>query len=159
MSATNIDTENEKEEKELNKTTDYVNKNKNIKLTEDKSLKTDTAKNFTDEQKTQNIKLSNEVNTPKSSSQPEVELYIIPANLNRTLVVVLCATILGLSLMGLGFVSMLTGFLPSSGNSILLILGCLILIPGGYYSFRFYKGRVARSAYARKEIFDSIPRL
>ena len=159
MSATNIDTENEKEEKELNKTTDYVNKNKNIKLTEDKSLKTDTAKNFTDEQKTQNIKLSNEGNTPKSSSQTEVELYIIPANLKRTLVIVLCAAIFGLSLMGFGFVSTLTGFLPSNGSRILLILGCLILIPGVYYSFRFYRARVARSAYARKEIFDSIPRL
>ena len=39
------------------------------------------------------------------------------------------------------------------------ILSILVLIPGGYYSFQFYKAKRAKSETERKEILDKIPKL
>ena len=46
-------------------------------------------------------------------------------------------------------------------NTIIMfwILAFLVLIPGGFYSYQFYKAKTSQKEYERQEIFDSIPKL
>ena len=152
----NIEIENEKEEKGLNETTDNVHKtgNKDKKETEGKPLKISTPG-----QKNNDTSLPKEKsNDLKNNQKQEVELFIIPNNLQRSLLIILSVTVLGAFIIALGFFRLLTQ-MGIIGPIILFVLGILIIIPSGYYAFRFYRAKLAKSAYARKEILDSIPRI
>ena len=164
VNSTNVETENEKEEKEgkeFNETTDYINKddNRDKVLGEEKSLKTNIAKNYTDEKANNDNEISNDYNNNQNdNSQDDTEIFIVPNDLQKTLKLTLFLAILGISLIILGLVKIIIGWGPMNGNMI-LILGSIIFIPGGYYSFQFFRAKVAKFEYIRKEIFDSIPRL
>ena len=151
MSSTNTETENEKEEKGLNETIG----NKDKKETEGKPLKINTV----EQKNNNNINLPIENNNNlKIDPKLEAELFIIPNNLQRTLIIVLSVAVLGAFIIALGFLKLVTKIGPIN-PIILFVLGSIIIAPSGYYTFQFYRAKLAKSAYARKEILDSIPRI
>ena len=162
VNSTNVETENEKDEKDLNETTDYINKNdnKNRRLSEEKSLKTNIAKNYKNE-KTNNTEIPNEYNNNQNDHdnfQEETEVFKIPDDLKKTLKITIFLTILGIFLIAIGLIKIIIGWGPINGHMI-LVLGCIIFIPGGYYSFQFLRAKFSKFEYIRKDILDSIPRL
>ena len=159
LNSTKVETETEKEEKELNETTDYINKieNKNKILNEEKSLKTNIAKNYTDEKENNNIIISNTYNQ-NDDLQHCVGQFVIPNDLKKTLIMTLVLTILGICLIAVGLLRLIIGFGAINGN-VILVLGCIVFVPGGYYSFQFLRAKLVKLEYVRKEILGSIPRL
>ena len=39
------------------------------------------------------------------------------------------------------------------------ILGAIVIIPGGYYSYQFYRAKKTTDEYKRQDILDNIPEL
>ena len=39
------------------------------------------------------------------------------------------------------------------------VLGAIVIIPGGYYSYQFYKAKKTTDEYKRQDILDNIPEL
>ena len=84
--------------------------------------------------------------------------FKIPSNLKKTFNFIIVLTIVGIILIFCGIIKAVMKHNIFEGF-FFLILSILVLIPGGYYSFQFYKAKRAKSETERKEILDRIPKL
>ena len=109
---------------------------------------------------------SNHINPDDSQviqSQPvkDNDTYInkgIPENLMKTFYFVLILFSIGIALLFVGSIIILVS---KTFNKALpfWIIGCLLLIPGGYYIYQFYLLRKVTDDMERNEIIDQIPEL
>lgn len=86
------------------------------------------------------------------------ERFEIPLHLKKTFI---CSTILfivGCLLIGIGFIEEVRSIDPTEGIAF-WILGGIILIPGGYYSYQFFKAIRSRDEQVRDDILNDIPEL
>lgn len=109
---------------------------------------------------------SNHINSDDSQviqSQPvkDNDIYRnkgIPENLMKTFYFVLILFSIGIALLFIGSIIILVS---KTFNKALpfWIIGCLLLIPGGYYIYQFYLLRKVTDEMERNEIIDQIPEL
>ena len=84
--------------------------------------------------------------------------FIIPPELKKTYKITILLTITGIILILSGITKAII-IKRISGGIMFWILAILVLIPGGFYSYQFYKAKTSKREYERQEIFDSIPKL
>jgi hypothetical protein len=87
-----------------------------------------------------------------------VEKFEVPVNLKKTFIFSMILLVVGLTLIGIGFIEDVRTADPGKGITF-WVLGGIILIPGGYYSYQFYRAKKAQNMDERDEIFDQIPEL
>ena len=107
-------------------------------------------------------KFKNEIeklNNNKSNDSNDLnDEFTIPPELHKTFIMTSILTIVGIILILVGILqSVITGRVL--GGIMFWILSILVLIPGGFYSFQFYRAKNAQKYYERQEILDSIPKL
>ena len=100
-------------------------------------------------EKLKNVKLENNNNNKE---------FIIPPELKKTYKITIFLTITGIILILSGITKAII-IKRISGGIMFWILAILVLIPGGFYSYQFYKAKTSQKEYERQEIFDSIPKL
>ena len=84
--------------------------------------------------------------------------FIIPPTLKKTFFVSITLLLVGIVLIILGFIQSISTATPG-GGIMFWVLGGIVLIPGGFYSFLFYKAKRTNDEYERDEIFSQIPEL
>ena len=84
--------------------------------------------------------------------------FKIPKKLKKTFIVVLILAILGITLIICGFIKAISDATPG-GGIMFQVLGSVVMIPGGFYSYQFYKAKKAKEEYIRQDILDNIPQL
>lgn len=84
--------------------------------------------------------------------------FKVPKELKKTFIVVLILAILGVTLIICGFIKAVSDATPG-GGIMFWVLGSVVMIPGGFYSYQFYKARKAKEEYKRQDILDNIPQL
>lgn len=82
----------------------------------------------------------------------------MPPLLFKTFIVSPVLAILGLVLVILGCIESIAEHTPGKGL-MFWILGGLVMIPGGFYSYQFHQIRKAKDEYERDNIFNNIPEL
>ena len=87
-----------------------------------------------------------------------VEKFEVPSNLKKTFIFSMVLFVVGLTLFILGFISQVATADPGKGITF-WVLGGIVMIPGGYYSYQFYKARRTLNLEERDEILDQIPEL
>ncbi len=87
-----------------------------------------------------------------------VEKFEVPVSLKKTFTCSVALLVIGITLFVLGFVEDVAAADPAKGITF-WVLGGIVLIPGGYYSYQFYKAKKARSLDERDQILDDIPEL
>jgi deoxycytidine triphosphate deaminase len=110
---------------------------KNIKESLDKSNKAD--------------KTENDLITPPPK-------FKVPATLWKTFVCSLALFIVGSTLIGIGFIHSVAAADPGKGITFWTI-GSIVLIPGAFYTYKFWRAKRSKSEDARQEIYDQIPEL
>lgn len=88
----------------------------------------------------------------------QIQKFKVPLSLKKTFICSSVLFIVGITLIILGFIEEIAEADPGKGITF-WVLGGIILIPGGYYSYQFYKARRAKSYDERQEILDEIPEL
>ena len=86
------------------------------------------------------------------------EKFKIPKELKKTFIIVLILAILGITLIICGFIKAISDATPG-GGIMFWVLGTVVIIPGGFYSYQFYKAKKAKLEYRRQDILDNIPQL
>ena len=86
------------------------------------------------------------------------EKFKIPKELKKTFIIVLILAILGITLIICGFIKAVSDATPG-GGIMFWVLGTVVMIPGGFYSYQFYKAKKAKEEYRRQDILDNIPQL
>lgn len=89
--------------------------------------------------------------------QGEYEKFNIPAELKKTFIITSILFIVGSVLIGIGFIEQIRQDVPGVSIS-MWSLGGICFIPGGYYSYQFYKAYKAQGDN-RLDILDQIPQL
>jgi hypothetical protein len=89
---------------------------------------------------------------------PPIEKFKVPSNLKKTFFCSLALFALGCTLIGIGFIRQIILSVPGLGITF-WVLGGIVLIPGGYYSYQFYKAKKSQSEEEREEILENIPEL
>ena len=84
--------------------------------------------------------------------------FKIPLRLKKTFIVSLILAGLGIILIILGFINAMADATPG-GGIMFWVLGAIVIIPGGYYSYQFYKAKKTTDEYKRQDILDNIPEL
>jgi hypothetical protein len=84
--------------------------------------------------------------------------FMIPPTLKKTFFVSITLLLVGIVLIILGFIQSIATATPG-GGIMFWVLGGIVLIPGGFYSFLFYKAKRTTDEYERDEIFGQIPEL
>ena len=84
--------------------------------------------------------------------------FKIPKELKKTFIIVLILAILGIVLIICGFIKAISDAAPG-GGIMFWVLGIVVMIPGGFYSYQFYKAKKAKEEYRRQDILDNIPQL
>ncbi len=84
--------------------------------------------------------------------------FKIPKELKKTFIIVLVLAILGITLIICGFIKAISDATPG-GGIMFWVLGGVVIIPGGFYSYQFYKAKKAKEEYRRQDILDNIPQL
>ena len=84
--------------------------------------------------------------------------FKIPLRLKKTFIVSLILAGLGVVLIMLGFINAIADATPG-GGIMFWVLGAIDIIPGGYYSYQFYKAKKTTDEYKRQDILDNIPEL
>ena len=109
-------------------------------------------KNFIPEEKIKD-KTLNHIQKVKAKKE-----FKIPSNLKRTFKFIIALSIIGIILF---FCGILKAILQKNilGGIFFWILSLLVLIPGGFYSYQFYKAKRAKTEFERQEILDKIPKL
>ena len=78
-----------------------------------------------------------------------------PTKLKKTLLITTSLFIIGISMLIYGLFE-----LALDGDGIGFILtGCILLIPGVFYSIKFLRAKFTKDAIKRAEIYESIPEL
>ena len=88
----------------------------------------------------------------------EIEKFQVPSNLKKTFIFSTVLFIVGTILIVLGFIEDVAAADPGKGITF-WVLGGIILIPGGYYSYQFYRAKKTLDMNERDEILDNIPEL
>ena len=84
--------------------------------------------------------------------------FKITKELKKTFIIVLILAILGIVLIICGFIKAISDATPG-GGIMFWVLGIVVMIPGGFYSYQFYKAKKAKEEYRRQDILDNIPQL
>ena len=84
--------------------------------------------------------------------------FEVPFNLKKTFWCSFTLLILGAALIIMGFFEEVYGKIPGEGISF-WVLGSILLIPGGYYSYQFYRAMKANDEEERDDILDEIPQI
>jgi hypothetical protein len=111
---------------------------------------------------------SESISPPKKSLQEsnneitehfeQIQKFKVPPSLKKTFICSMVLFIIGITLIILGCIQEVAEADPGKGITF-WVLGSIILIPGGYYTYQFYKARKARTYDERQEILDEIPEL
>ena len=88
----------------------------------------------------------------------QIEKFKIPPELKKTFIIVMILAVLGVTLIICGFIKAISDATPG-GGIMFWVLGTVVIIPGGFYSYQFYKARKAKEEYRRQDILDNIPQL
>ena len=88
----------------------------------------------------------------------QIEKFRIPRELKKTFIIVMILAALGVALIICGFIKAISDATPG-GGIMFWVLGTVVLIPGGFYSYQFYKAKKAKEEYRRQDILDNIPQL
>ena len=89
---------------------------------------------------------------------PNKELHTIPPLLKKTMIFSVLLFMIGVLLILVGIaISLLTGSIRKGLT--FFVLGCIVIIPGGFYSYQFYRLKKTNDEYERDEIIDQIPEL
>jgi hypothetical protein len=94
-------------------------------------------------------------NENKNENRSE-ESFKIPVNLKKTFYFSLFLFSIGLTLIILGFIHQVRNLDPGKGLTF-WILGSIVLIPGGFYTYQFCKASRAKDLDQRKDILNEIP--
>lgn len=100
---------------------------------------------------------NSEESIDKDLRNPE-EKFQVPENLKKTFLCSLVLFIIGATLIGIGFIQDVAAADPGKGITF-WTLGGIVMIPGGYYSYQFYKARKTRDVQERDDILNDIPEL
>lgn len=84
--------------------------------------------------------------------------FHVPENLKKTFICSLILFIIGATLIGIGFIQDVAEADPGKGITF-WTLGGIVMIPGGYYSYQFYKAKKAKDEKEREDILSEIPEL
>ena len=102
-------------------------------------------------------KINNQnINEMIEPNQIQIEKFKIPSNLKKTFIVTTILAGLGLILIILGFINEIASSTPG-GGIMFWVLGGVVMIPGGYYSYQFFKAYRAKNEYIRNDILENIP--
>ncbi|MCQ2816554.1 MAG: transmembrane domain-containing protein [archaeon] len=82
----------------------------------------------------------------------------VPPRLFKTFIVTTILALLGIVLIILGCIEEIAEKTPGRGI-MFWVLGGIVIIPGGYYSYQFYKAKTAKNEFQRDDIFEDIPEL
>ena len=88
----------------------------------------------------------------------QIEKFKIPPELKKTFIIVMILAVLGVTLIICGFIKAISDATPG-GGIMFWVLGSIVIIPGGFYSYQFYKAKKAKEEYRRQDILDNIPQL
>ncbi len=86
------------------------------------------------------------------------EKFEVPLHLKKTFICSLILFIIGGTLIGIGFIEDVATADPGKGITF-WCLGGILLIPGGYYSYQFYKAKKTQDLQERDDILNEIPEL
>ena len=104
----------------------------------------------------------NKENLPNNENNYSLNNHIskfkVPDKLKKTFIVSLILAGLGIILIILGFINAIADATPG-GGIMFWILGAIVIIPGGYYSYQFYRAKKTTDEYKRQDILDNIPEL
>ena len=101
---------------------------------------------------------SNDINVITNNNFKNENTFMIPPTLKKTFFVSITLLLVGIVLIILGFIQSIATATPG-GGIMFWVLGGIVLIPGGFYSFLFYKAKRTTDEYERDEIFGQIPEL
>ena len=93
-----------------------------------------------------------------TGSPDQMEKFKIPPELKKTFIIVMILAVLGVTLIICGFIKAISDATPG-GGIMFWVLGTVVIIPGGFYSYQFYKAKKAKEEYRRQDILDNIPQL
>jgi hypothetical protein len=99
-----------------------------------------------------------EINEESDNDLQVVEKFEVPSSLKKTFIFTMILAVMGLTLFILGFIQDVAAADPGKGITF-WVLGGIVMIPGGYYSYQFYKAKKARNMDERDEILEKIPEL
>ena len=109
------------------------------------------------ENKMSNLEISN--HTDKTDNDIAMRpKFKVPPSLWRTFVCSLVLFVLGCTLIGIGFIDRVAEADQGKGITFWTI-GSIVLIPGGYYTYQFWRARRSLSEDEREDIFNEIPEL
>jgi hypothetical protein len=91
-------------------------------------------------------------------SNPYQEKFEVPLSLKKTFICSVTLLVVGLTLFILGFISEVAEVDPGRGITF-WVLGGVVTIPGGYYSYQFYKAKKSHNPDERSNILSEIPEL
>ena len=96
-------------------------------------------------------------NMDNVETQPN-DKFKVPPELKKTFIVTMILAVLGIALIICGFIKAVSDATPG-GGIMFWVLGSVVIIPGGFYSYQFYKARKAKEQHRRQDILDNIPQL
>ena len=96
-------------------------------------------------------------NIDNMETQP-TEKFKVPPELKKTFIVTIILAVLGVALIICGCIKAISDSTPG-GGIMFWVLGGVVIIPGGFYSYQFYKAKRAKEDYQRQDILDNIPQL
>jgi len=99
-----------------------------------------------------------DVNNENFENSENIAKFKVPLSLKKTFLCSMFLFAVGITLIILGSIQQIAAADPGKGITF-WVLGSIVLIPGGYYTYQFYKARKARTYDERQEILDEIPEL
>ena len=148
----------DKKSSEIEKNT-INNKNNNNDLIENDDINIEEPKKYKNEKEIlKQNQIEIEHNQNYNIEHTQIEKFKVPPNLKKTFIVTMILAGLGIILIILGFINAIADATPG-GGIMFWILGTIVIIPGGYYSYQFYKAKKATDEYVRQDILDNIPEL
>jgi hypothetical protein len=105
-----------------------------------------------------NLEVINPIDKTDNDIQVVQPKFRVPAALWRTFLCSLTLFVLGCTLIGIGFIGSVAAADPGKGITFWTI-GSIVLIPGGYYSYQFWRAKRSTSEDEREEIYNEIPEL
>ncbi len=139
-----------------------MDKNKVIEIDEIE-MKIPNKQKFGNDMEVEPQKLDNKPNYDNTNEiandiEYERQKFKVPPALKKTFIVTVVLAGLGLVLFILGFIEEVAMHDPGRGITF-WVLGLVVMIPGGYYSYQFWKAKRCEDEYKRNEILDQIPEL
>ena len=111
-----------------------------------------------EENNDQKATIDKSINQKRIFKKKPNEKFKVPPELKKTFIITSILAILGVVLIVCGCIKAISDHTPG-GGIMFWVLGSIVIIPGGFYSFQFYRAKTAKQKYRRKFILDNIPRL